>query len=87
VECFINGERDVAEMMRMLGSATAVGEHMFTDKRVRVKIVEVDGDAGERLVAIVENEGVVRRGGVVEMLSSGTLSDLKRLIEAHCGSP
>jgi hypothetical protein len=79
---------DAAEIMRILGSATAVadGEQMFTDNAVRVKIVENRDDAGGDLVAVVENEGVVRYRGVVQVLSAVALSDLKNVIESGCGS-
>jgi hypothetical protein len=59
---------------------------MFTDNAVRVKIVENRDDAGGDLVAVVENEGVVRYRGVVQVLSAVALSDLKNVIESGCGS-
>jgi len=82
-DCVLSAQADVSEIMKILDSAAPVapGEHRFTDKTVRVKIFEKVDDAGEHLMAIVENTGVVRRGAVDQVLSPGALGDLKTLIE------
>lgn len=84
--CVVTKPSDVAEIRRILASATPAlrNEDMFTNKAVRVKITEKSDGIGEHLVAIVENHGPVRSGNANRVLSEKALVDLKKLIEAAC---
>ena len=84
--CVVNAPSDVAEIKRIITSATPAvrDEEIFTDMAVRVKIMEKSSETGERLVAIVENHGPVRIGSTNRVLSGNGLADLKKLIERAC---
>lgn len=83
--CRIDTKRDVDKIMRILNSARPVkapGE-AFEDKTVRVKLVE-ETQQGMHVIAVVENQGSLKRGdGSEGVLSPSDLSDLKKIIEAH----
>lgn len=83
--CEISSPEDVARIKHILGSAVAASrpEEAFTDKAVRVKMLEGTG-GGQALIAVVENEGTVRQAGTDNVLSPAALKELKRLIERRC---
>jgi len=58
--------------------------NIFTDKAVRVLVLEVSA-GGETQLAVVENDGIVRRSDIESVLDPGRLEQLKDLIEKSCG--
>jgi hypothetical protein len=82
--CFFKTPHETDQIAKILASASTLPGHTFTDAIVRVKIVEMNDDASEHVVAIVENDGVMRCGGVDQILSTAALEDLRRLIETKC---
>ena len=84
-DCVINAPEDAGEVMKILASARppTQPDDVFSDLTVRVKVFG-NGDAGEHVIALVENEGGLRRGGVDEALSATAMNNLKRLIETRC---
>ena len=81
-KCVVSNALVVSKLLTLLDSASPLGAgRSFANTNVRVKVVE-DSKSGKRLLALVENDGVVRRGRSDSLLSSKALADLKTLIEA-----
>jgi len=82
--CFVRAENDVNRIKKIVASANRVKiqKHSFSDKRVRVKIVE--SKKGAETVISIESDGVVKQGDVIRMLSQEALGELKMLVEHFC---
>jgi N-acetylglutamate synthase/N-acetylornithine aminotransferase len=56
----------------------------FSDRAVRVKLIEAS-DTGDKLLALVENDGVVRFAtGKEGMISARRMETLKKVIDPQC---
>ena len=79
--CFVSDARAVSSIVKLLDSASPAGpEQSFIDMNVRAKIIEHSKER-KALLALVENNGAVRRNGSDFMLSTEALADLKTVIE------
>jgi hypothetical protein len=83
--CAISNPSDVSEIKELFDSAMSPTrpEHAFTNKRVRVKVLENTG-RGDELIAIVENEGAIRRGDADRLLPANALTRLEEILHAAC---
>lgn len=76
------GEKDAEAIKKILQSADRKPHagSSFSDKLVRVKIFEKE-DKGERLIAVIDNDGVIREGNADGFLSQADMKKLKTAIE------
>jgi hypothetical protein len=81
----ISNSNVVSEVKKLFESAVAPtkAEHAFSNRKVRVKVLENTG-RGDEVIAIVENEGVIRRGNTDRVLSEDAMKRLKEILEATC---
>lgn len=81
--CDIISLADVRAIKKVLDSATRPAPQKFTDLAVRVKVLEI-GEKGETLLALVENDGLVKfPAGEDAMISQKGMNTLKKVIEAQ----
>ena len=83
--CEIHSAEDIEKIKNMLrGAAKPTSSQKFSDRAVRVKLLE-PSNAGDGLLAVVENEGEVRfSDGREGFISQKGLKTIKKLIEAEC---
>jgi len=82
--CEIHSAEDVDKIKSVLRGAAMPTSQKFSDRAVRVKLLE-PSNAGDGLLAVVENEGEVRfSDGREGLISQKGLKTIKKLIEAQC---
>jgi hypothetical protein len=82
--CEIQSAEDIDKIKSMLRRATKPPSQKFSDRRVRVKLLE-PSNSGDGLLAVVEKEGEVRfSDGIEGSISQKDLETLKKIIEAQC---
>jgi hypothetical protein len=82
--CEIRSGADIGKIKKVLHGASKPGSQKFSDRAVRVKLLEASSE-GDRLLAIVENEGEVRfSDGTEGQISRRGLDTLKKVIESQC---
>lgn len=82
--CEIRSGEDVRKIKKMLHDAVRPALQKFSDKKVRVKLLEASSE-GDRLLATIENEGEVRfSDGREAQIPRGGLGVLKKVIESEC---
>lgn len=82
--CEIHSTEDIDRIKSVLRGDVKPASQKFSDKRVRVKLLEASTE-GDRLLAIVENEGEVRfSDGTEGQISRRGLDTLKKVIESQC---
>jgi hypothetical protein len=84
-KCVIAAPEEVGRIRAILDSAPSVSnsEAAFTNRAVRIKIIDGKGD-GAKVAALIENEGGVRIGGGDRAIPQGALAQLKAIVERHC---
>jgi hypothetical protein len=81
--CEIRSSEGIRNIKTVLHDAGKPTSQKFSNYRVRVKLLE-----GDRLLAIVENEGEVRfSDGAEGQISGRGLDTIKRVIESQCSPP
>ncbi|MFZ0307059.1 MAG: hypothetical protein WAL89_02710 [Candidatus Sulfotelmatobacter sp.] len=81
--CEISSAKDIHAIKSVLDSAKPSSQN-FSDRAVRVKLVEAS-DTGDKLLALVENDGAVRFAtGKEGMISSKSMETLKKVIDPQC---
>ncbi len=82
--CEIRSSGDVSKIKKVLHDAAKPGSQKFSDSAVRVKLLEASTE-GDRVLAIVENEGEVRfSDGTEGQISRRGLDTIKKVIESQC---
>lgn len=84
--CLIDSKGDIELLKKLIasGRSPSAPDDVFTNKGVRVKLIEKTPQ-GSTLLAIVENEGYVRRAdGHDRVITPKDLAALKQLMENHC---
>lgn len=82
--CDIRSGEDIDKIKKVLHDAAKPASQKFSDSAVRVKLLEASSE-GDRLLAIVENEGEVRfSDGTEGQISRRGLDTLKKVIESQC---
>lgn len=82
--CEISGSADIGKIEKVLHDASKPASQKFSDSAVRVKLLGVSSE-GQRLLAIIENEGEVRfADGTEGQISRRGLDTLKKVIEGQC---
>jgi hypothetical protein len=82
--CNIHSTKDIDRIKSVLRGAVKPAPQKFSDKRVRVKLLE-PSDASEVLLAVIEKEGEVRfSDGREGFISRKGLETVKKIIEAQC---
>lgn len=82
--CEIHSAKDIDKIRGVLHAASSPGSQKFSDKRVRVKILETS-NSGDGLSAVVEKEGDVRfSDGKEAQISPRGLETIKKIIETEC---
>jgi len=82
--CEIHSAQDIDKIKNVLRGAAKPKSQKFSDRAVRVKLLE-PSNAGDELLAVVENEGEVRfSDGREGFISQKGLKTIKKLIEAQC---
>jgi hypothetical protein len=82
--CEIRRSEDIGKIKKVLHDAAKPASQKFSDSAVRVKLLE-ESNEGERLLAIVENEGEVRfSDGTEGQISRRGLDTLKKVIDSQC---
>jgi hypothetical protein len=83
--CDVHNAEDIDKIKKVLRSATKPSVQQFSDRRVRLQLLEPSG-AGDHVIAVVDKEGGVRFSDASEgSLSSKDLETLKKLIKVRCG--
>ena len=81
--CEISSAKDIYAIKNVLDSAKPSSQS-FSDRAVRVKLIEAS-DTGDKLLALVENDGVVRFAtGKEGMISAKSMETLKKVIDPQC---
>ena len=81
--CEISSAKDIYAIKNVLDSAKP-SSRSFSDRAVRVKLIEAS-DTGDKLLALVENDGVVRFAtGKEGMISARSMETLKKVIDPQC---
>ena len=81
--CEISSAKDIYAIKNVLDSAKPSSQS-FSDRAVRVKLIEAS-DTGDKLLALVENDGVVRFAtGKEGMISARSMETLKKVIDPQC---
>jgi hypothetical protein len=82
--CEIHSSEDIGKIKKVLHDAVTPASQKFLDSAVRVKLLEASS-GGDRLLAIVENEGEVRfSDGTEAQISRRGLDTMKKVIESQC---
>lgn len=82
--CEIGSGDAIGKIKKVLHDAAKSASQKFSDSAVRVKLLEASSE-GDRLLAIVENEGEVRfSDGTEGQISRKGLDTLKKVIESQC---
>ncbi len=83
--CDIRSTKDMHTIRKVLDSATSpTSFQKFTNLTVRVKLLEISATGG-KLIAVVENDGMVRfASGKERFISIEEMKSLKRVIEEQC---
>jgi hypothetical protein len=82
--CEIHSAEDIDKIKSVLRGATKPPSQKFSDRRVRVKLLE-PSNAGDGLLAVVEKEGEVRfSDGMEGSISRKGLETIKKIIESQC---
>lgn len=82
--CEIRSGEDIGKIKTVLHDAAKPASEKFSDQRVRVKLLEASSE-GDRLLAIVENDGEVRfSDGTEGQISRRGLDTLKKVVEKQC---
>jgi len=84
--CTISSGEVVSRIRNLIAGATpdTSGDRGFTDRAVRIKLVEVAQGRAELVLAVVEDDGAIRGPGGDGHLSGQALDELRRLVEAAC---
>jgi hypothetical protein len=83
--CDVPSAEDIVKIKNVLRAATKPASQKFSDKRVRVKLLEPSA-AGDQVLAVVEKEGEVRfPDGTEGQLSKEDLKALRKIVEDRCG--
>jgi hypothetical protein len=81
--CEISSAKDIHAIKNVLDSAKPSSQN-FSDRAVRVKLIEAS-DTGDKLLALVENDGAVRFAtGKEGMISARSMETLKKVIDPQC---
>jgi hypothetical protein len=81
--CEISSAKDIYAIKNVLDSAKPSSQN-FSDRAVRVKLIEAS-DTGDKLLALVENDGAVRFAtGKEGVISSKDMETLKKVIDPQC---
>jgi hypothetical protein len=84
IRCEIHSTKDIDRIKSVLRAATKPPSQKFSDRRVRVKLLE-PSNATDGLLAVIEKEGEVRfSDGREGFISQKGLKTIKKLIEAQC---
>ena len=82
--CEIRSSADIGKIKKVLHDAAKPASQKFSDSAVRAKLLEASSE-GDRLLAIVENEGEVRfSDGTEGQISRRGLDTIKKVIESQC---
>ena len=82
--CEIRNGEDIAKIKKALHDDAKPAFQKFSDYRVRLKLLEASS-TGDKLLAIVENEGEVRfSDGTEAQISRRGLDTIKKVIESQC---
>jgi hypothetical protein len=84
--CEVNNGEDADKIKKVLRSVTKPPAQQFSDRRVRLQLLD-PSVAGDHVLANIEKEGVVRfSDGSEGSLSLTDLKTLQKLVKAQCGS-
>jgi hypothetical protein len=82
--CEIHSTEDIDRIKSVLRGAVKPASQKFSDKTVRVKLLE-PSNASDGLLAVIEKEGEVRfSDGREGFISRKGLETVKKIIEAQC---
>jgi hypothetical protein len=82
--CKIQSTKDIDRIKSVLRGAAKPAPQKFSDKRVRVKLLE-PSDTSDVLLAVIEKEGEVRfADGTEGQISRRDLDTIKKVIESQC---
>src|SRR5580698_3822377 len=82
--CEIHSTEDIGKIKKVLRGATKPASQKFSDRAVRVKLLETS-NGSDGLLAVIENEGAVRfSDGTDGAISRKGLGTIKKIIEAQC---
>lgn len=82
--CEVHSAKDIGKIRDVLRAASSPTSQNFSDKAVRVKILDTSS-AGDGLSAVVEKEGEVRfSDGKEAQISQKGLETIKKIIETVC---
>ena len=82
--CEIHRPKDIDKIKDLLRGATRPSSQKFSDRRVRVKLLD-PSDTGHGFLAVVEKEGEVQfSDGSEGSISQKGLQILKKIIESRC---
>lgn len=82
--CEIGSSAGIGKIKKVLHDPSRPASQKFSDRAVRVKLIEASSE-GDRLLAIIENEGEVRfADGTEGQISRKGLDTLKKVIESQC---
>lgn len=85
--CEIHSVKDIDKIRDVLRAASSLTSQKFSDRTVRVKILETS-NAGDGLSAVVEKGGEVRfSDGKEALISRKGLETIKKIIETECRVP
>jgi hypothetical protein len=83
--CDVPGAEDFIKIKNLLRAAAKPATRKFSDKRVRMKLLESSA-AGGQVLAVVEKEGeVLFPDGTEGQLSQEDLKTLRKIVEDRCG--
>jgi hypothetical protein len=83
--CDVASAEDIIRIKNVLRAAAKPAPQKFSDKRVRVKLLEPSA-AGAQVLAVVEKEGeVLFPDGTEGQLSQKDLKTLGKIVEDRCG--
>jgi hypothetical protein len=83
--CDLHSAKDIDKIKNVLRGATKPPLQKFSDRRVRLQLLE-PSVAGDRVLAVVEKEGEVRfSDGSEGSLSLKNLETLKKIVKVQCG--
>lgn len=82
--CEMRTAKDIDTIHKVLKGAAKPSSQKFSDRAVRVKLIEASA-AGDQLLAIIENEGEVRfADGSEGTISPRGMVTIKKIIESQC---
>jgi hypothetical protein len=82
--CEIRTTKDIRAIRKVLDSATDPTSEKFSNKLVRAKLFEISA-MGSKLIAVVENNGLVKfPTGQERLISTKGMETFKKVIERQC---